>query len=125
LQLETTDRDDASVADLAIKAFELSQSLTKKWLKADYHAKRTENRTPSAYSYHCKETLVCGINSSIAMTKSSIGVLSPRFDEKRSPSTNRSKGFLIVETGVAASRENSNGQTSINCSTAKDQVSLT
>lgn len=42
LHLETTDRDNAAVADLAIEAFEISQSLTKKWLKADYHFLTTE-----------------------------------------------------------------------------------
>jgi DNA invertase Pin-like site-specific DNA recombinase len=41
LQLECTDRDDDQVADLAIKAFELSQSLAERWVKADYDAKRT------------------------------------------------------------------------------------
>jgi site-specific DNA recombinase len=41
LQLESTDRDDREVAELAVKAFELSQSLTERWLKADYDAKRT------------------------------------------------------------------------------------
>src|SRR5262249_55769814 len=41
LQLETTDRDDREVADLAIKAFELSQSLGIRWEKADFAAKRT------------------------------------------------------------------------------------
>ncbi|MBC7784073.1 MAG: hypothetical protein H7144_09550 [Burkholderiales bacterium] len=41
LQLEITDRDNDQVADLAIKAFELSQSLTEKWLNADYNAKHT------------------------------------------------------------------------------------
>lgn len=41
LQLECTDRDDDQVAELAIKAFDLSQSLTERWLTADYNAKRT------------------------------------------------------------------------------------
>ena len=41
LQLESTDRDDREVAELAIKAFELSQSLTERWLRANYDAKRT------------------------------------------------------------------------------------
>jgi site-specific DNA recombinase len=41
LQLESTDRDDHEVAELAVKAFELSQSLTERWVKADYNAKRT------------------------------------------------------------------------------------
>jgi DNA invertase Pin-like site-specific DNA recombinase len=40
LQLECVDRDNDQVADLAIKAFELSQSLTQKWLISDYNAKR-------------------------------------------------------------------------------------
>lgn len=41
VQLQAADRDDREIADLAIKAFELSQSLTEKWVKADYNAKRT------------------------------------------------------------------------------------
>jgi len=41
LQLETTDHDDREVADLAVKAFELSQSLRARWVTADYAAKRT------------------------------------------------------------------------------------
>jgi site-specific DNA recombinase len=41
VQIETTDRDDHEIADLAIKAFELSQSLVERWLTADYKAKRT------------------------------------------------------------------------------------
>ena len=41
LQLERSDRDDRVIADLAIKAFELSQSLQERWLTADYNAKRT------------------------------------------------------------------------------------
>ncbi|MFI4855558.1 MAG: hypothetical protein ACIAQF_11345 [Phycisphaerales bacterium JB065] len=41
LQLETTDLDDRQVADLAIAAFELSQSLKNRWKNADYTAKRT------------------------------------------------------------------------------------
>jgi site-specific DNA recombinase len=41
VQLETTDRDDREVAELAIKAFELSQSLQERWVNADYSAKRT------------------------------------------------------------------------------------
>lgn len=41
LQLETSDRDDREVAELAVKAFELSQSLTERWVRADYDAKRT------------------------------------------------------------------------------------
>ena len=41
LQLETTDQDDKEIADLAVKAFELSQSLTERWLTADYASKRT------------------------------------------------------------------------------------
>jgi site-specific DNA recombinase len=40
LQLESTDRDDHEVAELAVKAFELSQSLTERWVRADYNAKR-------------------------------------------------------------------------------------
>lgn len=40
LQLETSDRDSWEIADLAIKAFELSQSLKERWFKADYNAKR-------------------------------------------------------------------------------------
>ncbi len=41
LQLESTDRDDREVAELAVKAFELSQSLTERWVAANYEAKRT------------------------------------------------------------------------------------
>jgi site-specific DNA recombinase len=41
LQLETTDHDNDAMADLAIKAFELSQSLTERWVTSDYNAKRT------------------------------------------------------------------------------------
>lgn len=41
VQFQSADRDNREIADLAIKAFELSQSLTAKWLKADYNAKRT------------------------------------------------------------------------------------
>jgi hypothetical protein len=41
VQLEASDRDDHEVAELAIKAFELSQSLKERWVKSDYNAKRT------------------------------------------------------------------------------------
>ncbi|HEX4054718.1 MAG TPA: recombinase family protein [Tepidisphaeraceae bacterium] len=41
LQLETTDMDGEELAALAIKAFELSQSLKERWVTADYRAKRT------------------------------------------------------------------------------------
>ena len=41
LQLDMADRDDHEIADLAIKAFELSQSLQAKWITASYDAKRT------------------------------------------------------------------------------------
>ncbi|MDP9175255.1 MAG: recombinase family protein, partial [Planctomycetota bacterium] len=41
LQLETADIDGDNLADLAIKAFELSQSLKERWVTADYRAKRT------------------------------------------------------------------------------------
>ena len=41
MQMECTDRDDDQVADAAIRAFELSQSLRERWLTADYNAKRT------------------------------------------------------------------------------------
>ena len=41
LQLECADRDNDAVADLAIKAFEFSQTLTERWFTADYNAKRT------------------------------------------------------------------------------------
>lgn len=41
LQLETTDQDDREIADLAVAAFELSQSLKNRWETADYAAKRT------------------------------------------------------------------------------------
>jgi len=51
LQLETADRDDTEVADLAIKAFELSQSLTERWVTADYAAKRTLLSISSKLAY--------------------------------------------------------------------------
>ena len=41
LQLQTSDRDGREIADLAIKAFELSQSLRERWVKANYNARRT------------------------------------------------------------------------------------
>ena len=41
VQIQSADRDNREIADLAIKAFELSQSLTAKWVKANYNAKRT------------------------------------------------------------------------------------
>lgn len=41
LQLRSSDVDSREVADLAIKAFELSQTLKERWLTADYKAKRT------------------------------------------------------------------------------------
>ena len=40
LQLEAIDRQHDEVADLAVKAFELSQSLTAKWFTADFASKR-------------------------------------------------------------------------------------
>jgi len=40
LQIEALDRNHDEDADIALKAFELSQSLTEKWLTADYVAKR-------------------------------------------------------------------------------------
>ncbi len=40
LQLETTTRDDREIADLALRVFELSQSLKTRWENADYAAKR-------------------------------------------------------------------------------------
>jgi site-specific DNA recombinase len=40
LQIESADRGRAEQADLAIKVFELSQSLTEKWLTSDFPAKR-------------------------------------------------------------------------------------
>ena len=40
LQIETLDRGHDEDGDIAVKAFELSQSLTGKWLTADYAAKR-------------------------------------------------------------------------------------
>ena len=40
LQLESADRGRAEQTETAIKAFELSQSLEEKWLKADHAAKR-------------------------------------------------------------------------------------
>lgn len=41
VQMEVSDRDDREVAELAIRAFELSQSLRERWLTANYAAKRT------------------------------------------------------------------------------------
>ncbi len=40
LQLEVTDRSVAEKADVALKVFELSQSLPEKWVRSDYAAKR-------------------------------------------------------------------------------------
>jgi site-specific DNA recombinase len=40
LQLDTVDRSHDEMADLAVKAFELSQTLRAQWLTADYAAKR-------------------------------------------------------------------------------------
>ena len=40
LQIEARDRGRAEKGEIAIKAFELSQTLTEKWLNADYRAKR-------------------------------------------------------------------------------------
>ena len=41
LLLERSDRNDREIAGLAMKAFELSQSLQERWLTADHNAKRT------------------------------------------------------------------------------------
>jgi len=38
--MEAADRGREEQAELAMKVFELSQSLTERWLAADYHAKR-------------------------------------------------------------------------------------
>ena len=40
LKIEGTDRQRFESADIAVKAFELSQSLRAKWVTADYAAKR-------------------------------------------------------------------------------------
>jgi hypothetical protein len=40
LQLETTDRQHDEVGEIAVKALELSQSLTQKWVAAGYAEKR-------------------------------------------------------------------------------------
>ena len=40
LQLEVVDRSRSELADLAVKVFELSQTLSEKWLTADYATKR-------------------------------------------------------------------------------------
>ena len=40
IQLEAGSRNQSETAELAIKAFELSQGLEEKWLTADYRAKR-------------------------------------------------------------------------------------
>jgi site-specific DNA recombinase len=41
LRLESLDRDAQEVADVAVRAFKLSQRLREKWVKANYAAKRT------------------------------------------------------------------------------------
>ncbi|MGB7159546.1 MAG: zinc ribbon domain-containing protein [Tepidisphaeraceae bacterium] len=41
LQLQVSDRDGREIADLAVKAFELAQSLTERWIRSKYNAKRT------------------------------------------------------------------------------------
>ena len=40
LEIDVTDRGRHEIIDIAVKAFELSQSLRQKWLTADYAAKR-------------------------------------------------------------------------------------
>ena len=40
LEIEVCDRGRNEIIDIAVKAFELSQSLREKWLTADYDAKR-------------------------------------------------------------------------------------
>ncbi|MFN9182031.1 MAG: hypothetical protein ACK6DN_03005 [Planctomycetota bacterium] len=40
LEIDTADRGGHEIIDLAIKAFELSQSLREQWFTADYAAKR-------------------------------------------------------------------------------------
>ena len=40
LQIDAADRSRHETIDLAVRAFELSQSLRVKWLSADYAAKR-------------------------------------------------------------------------------------
>jgi site-specific DNA recombinase len=40
VQLEETDRDDAQIADLAVRVIELSQSLENRWKTGDFRAKR-------------------------------------------------------------------------------------
>ncbi len=40
LQLDTVDRSHDETAELALKVFELSQTLRQQWLTADYAAKR-------------------------------------------------------------------------------------
>jgi hypothetical protein len=40
LEMEAADRGSSEQADLAIKVFELSQTLVQKWLTADFSAKR-------------------------------------------------------------------------------------
>ena len=51
VQQETIDQDGKEIAELAIKAFELSQSLRERWVRADYAAKRT------ILEIMCKEVL--------------------------------------------------------------------
>ena len=40
LEIDVADRGRHEIIDIAVKAFELSQSLREKWLTADYAAKR-------------------------------------------------------------------------------------
>ena len=41
LQLQVSDRDAREIEELAVKAFEPSQSLAERWIKSKYNAKRT------------------------------------------------------------------------------------
>ena len=40
LKIDATDRSRHEIIDIAVKAFELSQSLREKWFSADFDAKR-------------------------------------------------------------------------------------
>lgn len=63
LQLETTDRDDREVAELAVAAFELAQSLKNRWKTADYAAKR------SILEVLCEEVRLNSQNLQISLRK--------------------------------------------------------
>lgn len=51
LQLEVVDRSQDEIGDVAVKVFELSQTLREQWLNADYAAKR---RTLEIVCLNCR-----------------------------------------------------------------------